>query len=115
MTRASGLMMSAPTLFECRLVALRKSGVNLEAKIPSVINDLNIRIVAFDGPQAALAADAFRRFGKGRDRAALNFGDCLRLGKACERAALVQRRRFRADRCRRSHLNGAATTPILRP
>lgn len=77
MSKASELMMSAPTLFECRLVALRKSGVDLETKVLSVIDDLNIRIVAFDEPQAALAADAFRRYGKGRDKAALNFGDCF--------------------------------------
>ncbi|SRR5579862_829335 len=77
MKRAKGLTMSAPTLFECRLVALRKSGVELETKLLSFIRDLNVRITAFDEPQAALAADAFRRYGKGRDRAALNFGDCF--------------------------------------
>ena len=77
MSKAPDLMMSAPTLFECRLVALRKSGVILEAKVLTVIDDLNIRIVAFDGPQAELAANAFRRYGKGRDKAALNFGDCF--------------------------------------
>ena len=77
MKRAKDLTMSAPTLFECRLVALRKSGVELETKLLSFIRDLNVRITAFDEPQAARAADAFRRYGKGRDRAALNFGDCF--------------------------------------
>lgn len=75
--RSSTLTMSAPTLFECRLVALRKSGAALEAKLLSLIAGLNIEIVAFDEAQAVLAADAFRRYGKGRDKAALNFGDCF--------------------------------------
>ncbi len=75
--RSSTLTMSAPTLFECRLVALRKSGAALEAKLLSLIAGLNIEIVAFDEAQAVLATDAFRRYGKGRDKAALNFGDCF--------------------------------------
>jgi ribonuclease VapC len=33
-------------------------------------------VVAFDGQQAAIARDAFRRLGKGKHRANLNFGDC---------------------------------------
>jgi ribonuclease VapC len=77
MKRAPELTMSAPTLFECRLVALRKSGAELEEKLLSFIEDLNVRIIAFDEPQAALAAEAFRRYGKGRAKAALNFGDCF--------------------------------------
>lgn len=30
----------------------------------------------FDAEQAVIAIEAFRRFGKGRHPAALNFGDC---------------------------------------
>jgi ribonuclease VapC len=75
--RASDLAMSASTLFECRLVALRRSGPALENKLLFLIEGLNIEIVAFDEAQASLAADAFRRYGKGRDKAALNFGDCF--------------------------------------
>ncbi len=75
--RASDLAMSAPTLFECRLVALRRSGPALEDKLLFLIEGLKIEIVAFDEAQASLAADAFRRYGKGRDKAALNFGDCF--------------------------------------
>lgn len=34
-------------------------------------------IVAFDETQADLAREGFRRFGKGRHAAGLNFGDCF--------------------------------------
>jgi ribonuclease VapC len=75
--RRDKLTMSASTLFECRLVALRKSGPVAEAELLAFIAGLNIEIVSFDAEQAGLAAAAFRRYGKGRDKAALNFGDCF--------------------------------------
>ena len=37
---------------------------------------LAVIIVPFDDHQADIARDAFARFGKGRHRAGLNFGDC---------------------------------------
>jgi ribonuclease VapC len=37
---------------------------------------LRATIVAFDDHQADIARDAFARYGKGRHRAGLNFGDC---------------------------------------
>jgi ribonuclease VapC len=36
-----------------------------------------LEIVAFDAEQATLAREAFRRFGKGRHPARLNFRDCI--------------------------------------
>jgi len=35
-----------------------------------------MEVVAFDADQLAVARVAFRRFGKGRHHAGLNFGDC---------------------------------------
>jgi len=43
---------------------------------------LRIEIVPFDRAQAEVARDAFRRYGKGRHPAGLNFGDCLAYGLA---------------------------------
>ena len=34
-------------------------------------------VVPFDQDQAMLAGEAFRRYGKGRHAARLNFGDCF--------------------------------------
>lgn len=46
--------------------------------ITSLLSQSNITVVPSDTDHFLLAADAFRRFGKGRDHPArLNFGDCL--------------------------------------
>ena len=71
------LTISAATLFECRLVALRKAGEAQENKLIAFLDRFKIDIVQFDEVQVGLAAGAFRRYGKGRDKAALNFGDCF--------------------------------------
>lgn len=69
--------MSAATLFESRLVAMRRFGPAQESKLLLLLARLKVRILDFDQIQASLAAEAFRRYGKGRDKAALNFGDCF--------------------------------------
>ena len=74
---AETVTMSAATLFECRLVALRKAGEAQENDLLELLAEMKIRVAHFDEAQAVLAADAFRRYGKGRDKAALNFGDCF--------------------------------------
>jgi ribonuclease VapC len=43
---------------------------------------LGLEVVPFDGSHIEHAREAFRRFGKGRHRAALNFGDCCAYGLA---------------------------------
>lgn len=41
-----------------------------------VVANLELEILAFEVGHVTAARQAFRRFGKGRHRAALNFGDC---------------------------------------
>ena len=41
------------------------------------VRDLKIVVIPFEEEHAREAAAAFARFGKGRHRAALNFGDCM--------------------------------------
>jgi ribonuclease VapC len=45
--------------------------------IDALIEDIGIETIAFDQAQAKVTREAFRRFGKGRHRAALNLGDCF--------------------------------------
>jgi ribonuclease VapC len=42
-----------------------------------LIRTAQIEVVPFDRAQAELAREAYRRYGKGRHPAALNFGDCF--------------------------------------
>ncbi|MGH3550174.1 MAG: type II toxin-antitoxin system VapC family toxin [Pseudonocardiaceae bacterium] len=51
------------------------------------LRDAEIEIVAVDSDAADRALSAWRRYGKGRHRAALNFGDCFSYPRA-ERTGL---------------------------
>lgn len=74
---ASGeCLMSAPTAVEL--------GIVLEARVPAavgiarrVLRDAQIEVVPFDSRLVDRATDAWRRFGKGRHPAGLNYGDCF--------------------------------------
>jgi ribonuclease VapC len=46
-------------------------------KLDAYLDELDISIVPIDRIQFSLAQSAFRRFGKGRHKAALNMGDCF--------------------------------------
>jgi ribonuclease VapC len=69
--------MAAPSLFECHIVLRNRLGEEAEELIRTISKSLGLVIVPFDEEQVAFAADAFLRFGKGRHKAALNFGDCM--------------------------------------
>lgn len=66
---------ATPTKFETMLVASRiPTGV---ADIQLLLASHSIEVRSWTDEMADLAFDAFLRFGKGRHRAALNFGDCM--------------------------------------
>jgi ribonuclease VapC len=67
---------SAATYLEASMVMEAYSGIHGGRDIDDLIEDVGIRIVPVDQAQARIAR-AFRRFGKGRHRATLNFGDCF--------------------------------------
>jgi ribonuclease VapC len=48
-----------------------------EQEVDRLLNMAVIEIVAVESAVTALALDAFRRYGKGRHPAKLNFGDCF--------------------------------------
>ena len=70
-------VIGAPTLFECRVVALRRGSDILVAQLQGVLDRLAMRVEAFEQQHERIAAEAYRRYGKGIDRAGLNFGDCF--------------------------------------
>ncbi|MCC7168531.1 MAG: type II toxin-antitoxin system VapC family toxin [Rhodospirillales bacterium] len=73
--------LSAPTLVEARLVAIRLGGL---AELEGLIETAGIEIVPFDAGQADRASQAYRRFGKGRHPAGLNYGDLFAYALAKE-------------------------------
>jgi ribonuclease VapC len=70
-------LVSAATLVEASMVLESRHGESGRRALDRMLDLYEVAIVAFDRDQAELARDAFRRFGKGRHPAALNYGDCF--------------------------------------
>lgn len=69
-------LVSAVTKLEASIVAIGSGPREGAQDIDDLLSILDVTIVPFDDHQANIARDAFARFGKGRHRAGLNFGDC---------------------------------------
>jgi len=67
----------APLLLETNLVISGRAGRDRSEDVERFVRDLSIVVIPFTEDHARTAAEAFARFGKGRHRAALNFGDCM--------------------------------------
>ena len=67
----------APSLLETVLVISGRAGRDRSLDVERFVRDLGIVVIPFEEDHARAAAEAFARFGKGRHRAALNFGDCM--------------------------------------
>ena len=74
--RATVRLVSAVSVLESGLLAETRKGELGGIELDSLLRELDLAVVAFDGEQAEIARSAFRRFGKGRHPAGLNFGDC---------------------------------------
>ncbi|MEM6533278.1 MAG: type II toxin-antitoxin system VapC family toxin [Myxococcota bacterium] len=68
---------SVATLLECTLVLQGKLGDEGEGLLSSYLEAQRPEQVPVDHEQLAVARLAARRFGRGRHRAGLNFGDCF--------------------------------------
>jgi ribonuclease VapC len=74
---ASTLGVGTPTLTEAGMVLSSRLGVEPQALLDRFLRDFGVIPVVFGEQHWREALDAFRRFGKGRHPAGLNFGDCL--------------------------------------
>ena len=72
-TRIAGVA----TVFEASMVMTGRSGDAGPEEVRRFIRRLQVETVPFTAEQLDHAQEAFRRFGKGRHPAALNFGDCM--------------------------------------
>ena len=69
--------MSAATLVEAGMVMQGRYGEKGARRLDDLLVRSNVEIVPLTAAHAALARDAFRRFGKGQHPAGLNYGDCF--------------------------------------
>jgi len=86
---AEDRLMSAATLVELGIVMEARLGAAGALAVDRFLRDGEVRVVAVDRPQADLALDGWRRFGKGRHPAALNLGDCFTYALAAEQGLPV--------------------------
>jgi len=70
-------LLSAATLLEISLVVIRRRTPGGAAAVDTLLSKLRVEIVSVDAAQALLAREAYQRYGKGINKAGLNFGDCF--------------------------------------
>ena len=74
---ASTRLLSASTRVEIGIVALGLAGEVGLNQADALLETLRVETVPLSADHARLAIDAFRRFGKGRHPAGIDFGDCF--------------------------------------
>jgi ribonuclease VapC len=84
--RAEQRLLSAANLLEASIVIERRRGEEGGLELDLLLYRTEIEIVPVDQDQVEIARVAWRRFGKGRHPAALNYGDCFAYALAKSRA-----------------------------
>lgn len=74
---AESRLMSAATFVEVSIVIESRYGAEGLRDLDVFLEKAGIELVAVEPAQAHVARRAFSRFGKGRHRAGLNYGDCF--------------------------------------
>ena len=69
--------MSTATFLETSMVIESRYGPDGTRDLDLLISKARISLASVDADQAYVARDAFRRYGRGRHPAGLNFGDCF--------------------------------------
>jgi ribonuclease VapC len=75
--QAGKRLMSAANALETGIVLEAKRGESAGREFDLFVVRTNLEVVSVDIEQVEIARSAWRKFGKGRHRAALNFGDCF--------------------------------------
>src|ERR1700690_1275270 len=70
-------MISAANVLETGIVLEARRGEAAGREFDLFIVRANLEVVSVDGEQVEIARSAWRKYGKGRHPAALNFGDCF--------------------------------------
>ena len=74
---SDSVRVGAPTLAETSMVFIARRGAGAGREVDELVRELGITVVPFGEPEWHAATAAFHRYGRGRHRASLNFGDCL--------------------------------------
>jgi ribonuclease VapC len=80
-------MLSAANLVEVGIVMQARRGDDGARALDLLLAKLRVDVVPFSARQAEIARKAFRRYGRGRHDANLNFGDCFAYALAMDVSA----------------------------
>src|ERR1700693_6005928 len=75
--QAETRMISAANVLETGIVLEARRGESAGREFDLFLVRANLQIVSLDSEQAEIARSAWRKYGKGRHPAGLNFGDCF--------------------------------------
>ena len=75
--RADVRRMSTASLFKAGIVLDQRAGLEPGDELYAFLQSVRIELVPFTEDHAQIARIAYRRYGKGRHPAGLNFGDCM--------------------------------------
>jgi len=70
-------LISAANVLEAAIVLESRFGEPAGRELDLFLHRAKVEVTVVDGDQVEIARAAFRRFGKGRHLAGLNFGDCF--------------------------------------
>ena len=71
------ILAASPTLLETTMVLTSRLGPDGGALLSDFLANIEADVIPFSQNHLKVAIDAFLRYGRGRNPAALNFGDCL--------------------------------------
>src|SRR4026208_512463 len=74
---ADAPLISAATLLELHIVMLNRHGARAAQLVDRLIQDAGLQIETLTAQHLELARVAYSRYGKGRNSAGLNYGDCF--------------------------------------
>jgi len=77
LAQSSNAAIGAPTLTECGIVLSARLGARGKTLLGRFVQEAALTVIPFGAEHWSAAVDAYLRYGKGRHRAALNFGDCM--------------------------------------
>lgn len=95
---AESRLISAASVLETGIVLEAKRGESAGREFDLFLVRAAVEVAAVDAEQAEIARSAWRKYGKGRHAAALNFGDCFAyaLAKSSGEALLAKGTDFAA-------------------
>jgi ribonuclease VapC len=105
---SSQRLLSAANLLEASIVIESRKGEAGGRELDLLLYRTAIEIVAVDQDQAEIARIAWRRFGKGRHPAGLNYGDCFAYALARARQLPLL---FQGDDFSRTDIDGVSLLP----